>query len=84
MMSKSALLSVRMSDNLADRLEHLAKATERSKSYLAAQAIEEYIAVQEWQITAIQEGMDAARAGDVVPHEEALSVLESWEARNTS
>ena len=60
-MAKSALLSVRMPEDLTDRLEKLARATERSKSFLAAQAIEEYVAVQDWQVTAIQEGMAAAK-----------------------
>ena len=77
-MAKSALLSVRMPEDLTDRLEKLARATERSKSFLAAQAIEEYVAVQEWQVAAIQEGVAAAKNGDVVGHDEALSVLDAW------
>ena len=77
-MANSALLSVRMPDDLAGRLGKLAKAMERSKSFLAARAIEEYVAVQEWQVVAIQEGMNAAKSGNIVDHDEALSVLDTW------
>jgi len=78
LMSKTAIMSVRMPDRLAERLENLAKATDRSKSYLAALAIEEFVAVQEWQVQAIQEGMAEAEAGKVVGHDKALKELKRW------
>jgi RHH-type transcriptional regulator, rel operon repressor / antitoxin RelB len=77
-MAKTALMSVRMPEGLAERLENLAKATERSKSYLAALAIEEFVAVQEWQVQAIQEGVSEAEAGKVVGRDEALKELKRW------
>lgn len=77
-MSKTSLLSVRLPEDLAERLEMLAKSTDRSKSYLAACAVEEYLAVQEWQVTAIREGMAAAGKGDLVRHGEALEELKRW------
>jgi RHH-type transcriptional regulator, rel operon repressor / antitoxin RelB len=58
-MRKASLLSVRVSQDMAERLEKLAKATEHSKSFLAAQAIEEFITLQEWQVEAIKEGIAA-------------------------
>jgi RHH-type transcriptional regulator, rel operon repressor / antitoxin RelB len=77
-MPKTALMSVRMPGRLAERLENLAKATDRSKSYLAALAIEEFVAVQEWQVQAIQEGMAEAEGGKVVDHDKALKELKKW------
>lgn len=77
-MSKLSLVSVRVSEELAKELNHLAKATDRSKSYLAAQAIEEFIAVQEWQVEAIQEGIAAAERGELVGHEKAVAELGRW------
>jgi RHH-type transcriptional regulator, rel operon repressor / antitoxin RelB len=64
-----------MPEELAVRLEHLAKATDRSRSYLATLAIEEFVAVQEWQIEAIQDGI---KAGRIVPHEKAVAHLKTW------
>jgi RHH-type transcriptional regulator, rel operon repressor / antitoxin RelB len=77
-MKKPALLSIRVSQDLADRLEKLAQATERSKSYLAAQAIEEFVALQDWQVKAIKDGVAAAEQGELVSHEEALAALGKW------
>jgi predicted transcriptional regulator len=67
-----------MPDRLAERLDNLAKATDRSKSYLAALAIEEFVAVQEWQVQAIKEGMAEAEVGKVVDHDKALKELKRW------
>lgn len=77
-MIKAALLSVRVSQDLAKRLEKLAKATHNSKSSLAAQAIEEFIAVQDWQVEAIREGIAAAEQGELGSHDEALAELSKW------
>ena len=74
-MSGSTLISVRVSDNVAQRLAELADATDRSKSYLAAQALEEFIALQEWQVKAIRQGIRQADAGKLVEHKEALQGL---------
>jgi RHH-type rel operon transcriptional repressor/antitoxin RelB len=77
-MPKTSLMSVRMPERLAERLESLAKATDRSKSDLAALAIEEFVAVQEWQVQAIQDGIAEAEAGKVVNHDKAIKELKKW------
>jgi predicted transcriptional regulator len=69
------MISVRMPEELMNRLDRLAKSLERSRSYLAAQAIEEYVSIQEWQVKAIQEGIEDARAGRMVPHEVVVKEL---------
>jgi predicted transcriptional regulator len=65
-------------EDLARRLESLVKITHQSESSLASQAIEGFLAVQEWHIRAINEGIAAADEGDVVSHEEALAELKRW------
>jgi len=80
-MSSSTLISVRVSDDVAKRLAELADATDRSKSYLAAQALEEFIALQEWQVKAIRQGIRQADTGKLVEHKEALKVLGKWGKR---
>lgn len=77
-MKKQTLVSVRLSEPVAERLENLAHATNRSKSFLAAQAIEEFLALQEWQVAAIKEGIDAADRGEFVSHDEAVAELSRW------
>jgi RHH-type transcriptional regulator, rel operon repressor / antitoxin RelB len=80
-MTKASILSLRMPESLAERLENLAKATDRSKSYLATMAIEEFIAIQEWQVQAIKEGIAEAKTGKVVGHDKAMEELKKWGRR---
>ena len=56
-MQNTTLVTVRVKPDIAKRLEKLAELMDRSKSYLAAEAIEEYLDVQEWQVKAIKEGI---------------------------
>lgn len=75
---ESTLISVRVKTDLAERLEKLAESMDRSKSYLAAQAIEEYISVQEWHDKAVQEGIAAADRGELIDFEE---FKKEWKAK---
>ena len=77
-MRKPSPLSIRVPEELSARLDTLAKATDRSKSVLAVQAIEEFVTAQEWQVAAINEGIAEADAGKVVPHENAVDELSKW------
>ncbi len=76
-MSESTLISVRVPVDVAQRLTALAEATDRSKSYLAAQAIEEYLSIQEWQLKAVEEGIREADAGELVDHERVIEWINS-------
>ena len=71
-------ITVRVHPEIAERLKRLADATQRSRSYLAAEAIEEYLAVQEWQVQAITAGIEAADQRDGVAMEQ---VRRDWERR---
>jgi RHH-type transcriptional regulator, rel operon repressor / antitoxin RelB len=77
-MTETRLISVRVPAAIAEKLEALASSTDRSKSYLAAQAIEEYIASHEWQIAAIKEGLKSANAGELVDHADVVDWIKSW------
>lgn len=80
-MSGSTLISVRISNDVAQRLAKLAYTTERSKSYLAAQALEEFVALQGWQVKAIQQGIRQADTDKLAEHREAIKVLSKWGKR---
>ena len=73
-MPHSSTMTLRLPQNTIARLDGLAKATERSKAYLASRAIEEYLATQEWQIRAIQEAVEAANKADAMflDHEDVV------------
>ena len=74
----TSTITVRVEAQIAKRLAQLAKATSRSRSFLAAEAIEEYLAVQEWQVEAITEGMEAADRGEGIALRE---VKAAWEKK---
>ena len=66
---------------LAKKLDKLAKATERSRSFLVAEAIREYVAVNEWQIEEIKKGLREADAGDFASDKEMEQTIAKWVRR---
>ena len=71
-MSSSTTLTVRVSPALKDELDRLAILTQRTKSFLAGEAIADYVARELAIVEGIERGLEDMRAGRVVPHEEAM------------
>lgn len=74
----STTLTIRIDDKTKERLERLAAATARSKSYLVSSAINGFIEANEWQIQAIEKAVKSADKGRLVGHEEVVKWVESW------
>ena len=74
----STTMTIRLEDEMKDRLEQLAESTHRSKSYLAAEAIREYVANNEWQIAEIGAALREADAGDFASDKELAAVARKW------
>jgi RHH-type transcriptional regulator, rel operon repressor / antitoxin RelB len=74
----SATFTVRVDETDKERLEALARSTGRSASILAAEAISEYLAVNEWQIEAIRTAMAETEQGETVSHEAVREWVVSW------
>jgi predicted transcriptional regulator len=81
-MSKTAPVSVRLESDLNARVGAVAVALDRPKSWVIEQAVRDFVAVQEWQIAAIEEGIRAADAGRVVAHEDVAAWVRSWDSPN--
>lgn len=77
-MSKTATVSIRLDVELNDRLAAVAAALDRPKSWVVEQAVEDFIAIQEWQLAAIEAGVQAADSGRVVMHEDVVAWVQSW------
>src|SRR5690348_5350675 len=56
-MSDTVMLSVRIPAELAKRLDSVAGATERTRTYVAARAIAEYVESEEETLAKIREGL---------------------------
>ena len=70
----STTMTVRLEDDVKDRLDVLAEATQRSKSFLAAEAIRVYVKTNEWQIGEIQTALGEANAGDFAGDREVAAL----------
>lgn len=63
-------LSLRIPDETKTRLEQLSKATGRSKTFLALDAIKKYLEVESWQIQAIRDGIKSFENNETIPIED--------------
>ncbi len=75
----TTVFTLRIDDKLKQQLESLAAATQRTKSFLAAEALRVYLANEEWLLTEIREGQRQARAGMTVSGQEMDELLASLE-----
>mgnify|MGYP003120198400 FL=1 len=67
----STTMTIRLDDELKEQLDRLAAATQRSKSFLASEAIREFIELNEWQVREIQQALKEADAGEFASDGEA-------------
>lgn len=79
-MSASTTVTIRLEPEIKDRLDRLATVTHRSKSFLAADAIREYVELNEWQIRETQAALAEANAGEFAGDDEAQAVFRKWDA----
>lgn len=74
----AAVLTVRVTGEVEDRLEALADATGRSKSQIASDAIKQYIELECWQIGEIKAAIKEANAGDFATEAQVDAVKKKW------
>jgi RHH-type transcriptional regulator, rel operon repressor / antitoxin RelB len=74
----STTVSVRIDPAVKKRLEKLAKSTGRSRSFLAAEAINEYLDLNEWQVAGIEKAVASLDRGGGVSHERVKEWVSSW------
>ena len=80
-MTKDAIVTVRIDSTLNRRLEALARATKRSKSYLAAEALQTYVESEAEFVAAVEEGLRDLEAGKVVDHDTIVADLKRRKRR---
>lgn len=74
-MPESSVLTLRLDAKLKSQLDRLSKSMNRSRSFVAAQAIQEFVSVNEWQINEIKKGLAEADAGDFASDEEMQQTI---------
>jgi predicted transcriptional regulator len=73
-------VSIRLDEEVLNKLDVLTKATERSRAWLMAHAIEQYVQHESWQIEAIQTTLNKVRNRNAkfANDEETVRWLQSW------
>jgi predicted transcriptional regulator len=74
----STTFTVRVESEVKKRLEKLAKCTGRSRSFLAAEALDAYLDVNEWQVAGLKKAFVSLDRGEGVPHDEVKDWVNSW------
>ena len=74
----TATLTLRVPVEIKDQLDKLAGATHRSKSYLAGEAIRQYLELEAWQVGEIQRALTEADAGDFASAAEVAAVVRKY------
>jgi len=71
----SRTINVRVPAKLYQQLEDLARATERTKSYVTLEALSSYLAEQGWQVQDIEAGLAEADRGEFASDAEVAAVF---------
>jgi len=78
----STTFTVRVDPTVKQRLEKLAKNTGRTRSYLAAEAIAEYLDINEWQVAGIKRAIGSLDRGEGIAHQDVKDWIASWGTKN--
>lgn len=74
--TKREQVSFKLDADKKRRLEALAIATRRTRTFVLEEAINQYLDLNEWQLKSIEEGLADAKEGRVVDSETLVKQLE--------
>lgn len=75
---ESAVLTVRLNHDTKEKLEQLANATHRTKSFLAVEAINRYLEIEAWQIAEIEQALIEADKADFASEDEVNALAKKY------
>ena len=73
--------TVRLPDDVAEKLDALAAKLDRSRSYVAAQAIGDFVEREAWQLADIEAGLREADKGDFAADAEVAATIAKYTRR---
>ncbi len=73
-----APFTVRLDETTLNALDHLAEKTDRSRNWLVSRAVEDFVALNAWQIDKIEAGIAAADRGDFASDDELARVRKKF------
>ena len=72
-MTANTTMTIRVRPDVKEKLDRIASDTQRSKSFLAGEAVAAYVERELEIIDGIKRGMADVAAGRVVPHEQVMA-----------
>ena len=75
---ESAILTLRLNNETKEKLEQLANATHRTKSFLAAEAIDRYLEIEAWQISEIEQALVEADKADFASDDQVKALAAKY------
>ncbi len=73
-------VTIRIESGLKKSLDKLAKATGRSRAFLAQDALRQYLEEQAWQVAEIKQAIKEADAGEFATEAQVKTVRTKWSA----
>jgi RHH-type rel operon transcriptional repressor/antitoxin RelB len=77
-MSTNAVLAIRVPEEVKRKLDLLAQATGRTRSFLALDAIRCYVDAEAWQIREIKKAVREADKGDFASPTQVKKIFSKW------
>ena len=80
----SKTVSIRLSDEILKKLDVMAKCADRSRAWLMAQAVTQYVEHEAWQLDAIEKSLKKLELGEgkFIENEKVVAWLRSWGTDN--
>ncbi|WP_047960340.1 CopG family ribbon-helix-helix protein [Desulfovibrio sp. TomC] len=75
-------MSLRLSEELSNKINEIAIATGRTKSFVAVQALQDFVEREAWQVSEIRKSLAEADVGDFATDEEMKALDEKWGKRD--
>lgn len=70
--------TVRLADETTSKLDQIAEKLDRSRAYVAAQAIEDFVAREQWQLAEIEAGLLEATQGNFANEADVSRVFNKY------
>lgn len=74
---KTSVVTARLDAETLDGLDQLAERLERSRAWLVAKAVQQYVKEENEFYAFVKEGEDAIERGDYVTHEELVAEIKA-------
>jgi len=74
-------MSLRISEELSNKISEIAVATGRTKSFVAVQALQDFVEREAWQVAEIRKSLAEADACDFSTDEEMKALDAKWGKR---